>query len=109
MLSARPGSIDENGCSPAIRNTPAGVPDGDLPAAARAATETHTLPAVTTSAWGLWPTGIVAVTRSLCGSTRDTVPSPLLATHTDPSPNATPWGRLPTLIVVLTDSVVGSI
>ena len=49
------------------------------------------------------------MTRSVPGSTRATVPLPLLATHTDPAPKATPRGLLPTPIVVVTDPVAGSI
>src|SRR2546423_506465 len=103
------GSVDPNGLLRTTRNTPGGLPDGDSWTAGRAATLTHTSSAVATSAWGDWPTRIVALTRSVRGSTRETVPSPLLATHTDPSPQATLRGRLPTAIVVFTESVLGSI
>jgi hypothetical protein len=108
-MPLRAGSVDANGLWRTTRNTPGGLFDGDAGTAGLAATLTHTPPPVTTSAWGLWPTAIVAVTRSVRGSTRDTVPSPLLATHTDPSPKATPRGRLPTPIVVVTERVVGLI
>src|SRR5215475_9420001 len=103
------GSVDANGPLRTTRNTPGWLPDGDGETGGLAATLTHTPPAVATSAWGLWPTRIVALTRSVRGSTRETVPSPLLATHTDPSPQATLRGRLPTTIVVVTESVLGSI
>ena len=60
-------------------------------------------------AWGLPPTGIVAITLSVLGSIRLIVPSPLLATQTEPAPTAMPAGEGPTGIVVTTDRPAGSI
>src|SRR5919198_841338 len=47
---------------------------------------------VTASAIGLPPTGMVAVTRSVRRSTRDTVPLLELATHTEPFQKASEAG-----------------
>ena len=47
---------------------------------------------------GSSPTGIVLVTDSVCGSTRDSVPSWPFATQTEPKSTATPVGPRPTLM-----------
>ena len=57
---------------------------------------THTAPGPAASAAGPLPTGIMAVTARVLGSTRETVESRLLATHSEPDPNASATGPSPT-------------
>jgi hypothetical protein len=71
-------------------------------------TVTQTRPADTVRLSGESPTAMVATTRSLRGSMRDTVPSRLLATQTAPAPTAIPVGPAPTGMVVMPAPVAGS-
>src|SRR5580692_1352817 len=59
---------------------------------------THTDPGPATSATGLRPTRIVAVTAEVARSIRETVASALLATHKEPAPTASADGPWPTRI-----------
>ena len=54
------------------------------------------------------PTWMVAITRFVDGSMRETLGPPLLPTHTAPGDTAIPKGRDPTLIVAVTSFVCGS-
>ena len=56
---------------------------------------------------GPLPTRMVATTRLLSGSMRETVSSPKFATQTAPAPKATPCGPRPTLIGLPTLFVLG--
>ena len=54
------------------------------------------------------PTGIVATTRFVNGSMRETLGPPAFTTHTAPGDTATPTGCEPTWIVARTLFVAGS-
>ena len=74
-----------------------------------AGTHTEPFPVVMSPPFPGTPTAIVAVTRFVAGSTRETLPSPWFNTQMLPKPAARKRGEGPTLIVATIFSDLGSI
>ncbi len=72
------------------------------------ASATHSFPAATAASAGALPTRTVCTTRSVPGSTRDSVPSRWLTTHSDPPAATIATGACPTAIVCTTTRLAGS-